>query len=460
MNLRKTTETPSPVAPPAQTRTRRTLLFFAVAVTALLLAGLAQRAGWLIPNKLEAPVASRAPAGGGGSVAALPASADSPVAPRRTSSERTDDERQYLLEFLRRRLELSDALPNQAVLQFRSPAALSAFLRRADAGGLPILGRIDALSLVRLGYDRVEQLRDALAADPSACADVGVNFLVLVPDVLQTEDRPAGAGMASYQGLGFLSAIGADADRSAWGQGVTIAVVDTGVEDHPTFAPGQVVHYDLVNDDQPFDGHGTAMASLIAGQSGAAPGVAPASQILDVRVADSLGYSDTFTVAAGIVQAADAGAQVINISLGSYGDSQAVREAVAYAESKGAVIVSSAGNEQTTDQLTFPAAIATVISVGGIDARGQQAYFANSGSGLVIAAPAVGIQSAYGQHFLIVGDGTSQAAAITSGVVAYGIAGKLTSHATAADWLRKNAQPLALPPERAGAGQVHIPAVP
>ncbi len=439
----------------------RTFLLFAAALVAVLLAGLTRHTGWRLLGSHQAPaVAERTLADAGESAVASRTSADPQLDRHAKAAEDADAEGQQLLKFLRRRLDRSGALPNQAVLQFRSPAALRAFLRRAAAAGLPILGQIDALSLVRLGYDRVEQLRNALADDPSACADVGVNYLVRVPDVLQTEERGAGAGMASFQGLGYLGAIGADANRSTWGQGVTVAVVDTGVEDHPTFGPGQVTHYDLVNDGQPFDGHGTAMASLIAGQAGAAPGIAPASQIIDVRVADGQGNSDTFAVASGIVQAADAGAQVINISLGSYGDSQAVREAVAYAEDKGAVVVSSAGNEQAADQLTFPAAIATVISVGGIDAAGEQAYFANSGKGLVIAAPAVGIQSAYGTRFLILGDGTSQAAAMTSGAVAYGIAAKQTTPATAAEWLQQNALPLVLPPERAGAGQLHIPSAP
>jgi hypothetical protein len=228
------------------------------------------------------------------------------------------------------------------------------------------------------------------------------------------------------------------------------------VEDHPTFRKGQITHLDLVNDGQPFDGHGTAVASLIGGQHEQASGVAPATRILDVRVANSQGQSNSFTLAEGIVQAADAGAQVINISLASYGDAAVVREAVAYAQGKGAVVVAAAGNDQTANQLAYPAAIESVVSVGGVDANFQQAYFANSGHGLDVTAPAVGIQSAYGPHSIVIGDGTSQATAITSGVVAFGLSSGFTTAGGAADWLKQNALPLPLSPERGGAGMTRI----
>jgi thermitase len=182
--------------------------------------------------------------------------------------------------------------------------------------------------------------------------------------------------------------------------------------------------------------------------------VAPASSILDVRVADSEGYSDTFTLAAGIVQAVDAGALVINVSLGSYGDSQALRDAVAYAESKGAVVVAAAGNDHTSNQIAFPAAISSVVSVGGVDANLQQAYYSNSGQGLDVSAPGVGIQSAYGADMLVVGDGTSQATAIASGVLAYAISHGVTPGESAAAWLKQNAQPLSQSTDRVGAGIV------
>ena len=361
-----------------------------------------------------------------------------------------------LSRLLDQRLNGPSVIPNEALLKFRSPEDLRDFLGRAGRSGIEVLGRLDGLSAARVGFDRLDQLRALIEDDASLHEGIDANFTVMVPRGPEPEARSAGSGVAPFRGEAFLQAIGADGNRSTWGQEVTVAVLDTGVEDHPTFRKGQVTHLDLVNDGQPFAGHGTAVASLIGGRDKQASGVAPASHILDVRVANSQGESNSFTLAEGIVQAADAGAQVINISLASYGDAAVVREAVAYAQSKGAVVVAAAGNDQTANQLAYPAAIDSVVAVGGVDANFQQAYFANSGQGLDVTAPAVGIQSAYGPDSIVVGDGTSQAAAITSGVAAYGLSSGFTTVGDAAGWLKHNALPLPLSPERGGAGMTQI----
>lgn len=362
-----------------------------------------------------------------------------------------------LLKRLRHRIEAGGGVEREAVLKFKSPGAMNEFLKRAQRHGIRILGRLDRLRALRVGYDQLEHLREAIGDGADLLDDMGGNFIVRVPDFLQAEDRPDGVGTASFKGRGFLNAVHAIGDRSSWGQGVTVAVVDTGVENHPTFEDGQITHYDLVQDGKPFDGHGTAMASLIAGQDWQAPGIAPAAHILDVRVIDGDGYGSSFKLAEGILLAADNGARVINVSLGFYGDSQVVRDAVAYAQSKGAVVVGSAGNDATSNLLAYPAAIASVVSVGGVDAKLQQAYFSNSGQGLDVTAPGVGIQSAYGKDSIVEGDGTSQAAAIASGVLAAAISTGATTSWSAADWLKANALDLALPPERGGDGMVQAP---
>jgi thermitase len=370
------------------------------------------------------------------------------VAPRRS-----EEERQLLR--LQHRLDRPGARPHEALLKFPTAEAMRAFLARAKKNGLAVLGQIAALSVARIGYGQLDQLRLALQ-EVGTEVEVDANFIARIPDILQKEDRPAGSGTAAFNGDGFLEAVGATGDRATWGQGVTVAVVDSGVENHPTFAANQITHVDLVNDGQVFSGHGTAMASLIAGQNWQAAGVAPAAQILDIRVADAQGVSESFTLASGIMQAADAGAQIINISLGSYGDSAAVGDAIIYAQGKGAVILAAAGNDAAGHQLNFPASVASVISVGGVDANFAQAYFSNSGVGLDVVAPAVGIQSAYGKTYLIVGDGTSQATAIVSGVLAQAIASGATTSAGAADWLAQHAKQLGLPAERVGSGLVQV----
>ena len=393
-----------------------------------------------------------------------PSPAQTPSKPAATSTvqaapalSKTD---RLMTGLLQRMQKNSYALPNQAVIRFRSLEEMYQFLRLAASHKLPVLGRLDALKSVRIGYNSAEQLRNVLLDAGDICNSLDVNYYASNPNILQQQNlttKPAGGHVPYSDTGGFLPAIGANTDRSTWGQNVVVAVVDSGVEDHPTFAPGQVTHYDLVKDGQPFNGHGTAMASLIAGQDPQAPGVAPASKIVDVRVMNSQGEGDGFTLAEGIVQATNAGATVINLSVSSYGDSLDVRNAVAYAENRGSVVVAASGNDNTADQLAFPAAISSVISVGGVDAEKNTAYFSNSGDGLTVAAPAVGIQSAYGTNKLVLGDGTSQATAITSGILAYGIANGSTTPTGAAAWLQTNALPLNQPAKNVGAGMVQIP---
>jgi thermitase len=428
-----------------------------IALAALLLVLLAGNRDWWNPDRPSPhaqPVTVTAPPVH--HVAHLPPDPARAQMPRAVPTAPSSEERQW--QQLRSRLERNHAIPHEAVIRFPSAAALNDFLRRARGWKIAVMGRLDAVSAVRVGFKDLDSLRDVIGTGVAMVENLDANYEVRVPDFLQEEDRPGGVGSASFGGLGFLEAIGAGGDRSTWGVGVTVAVVDSGVDNHPTFGENQVTHYDLVNDGQPFNSHGTAMASLIAGQDPQAPGVAPGSHILDVRVADSTGTSDSFTLAAGIVQAVDAGAHVINISLGSYGDSQAVRDAVNYAESRGAMVVAAAGNDETVNQLAFPAAISSVISVGGVDAKLQQAYYSNSGAGLDISAPGVGIQSAYGTGQLAIGDGTSQAAAITSGVLAYGLSSGATTAPNGLNWLKEDALPLSQPPDRVGAGMVQTKA--
>jgi subtilisin family serine protease len=120
----------------------------------------------------------------------------------------------------------------------------------------------------------------------------------------------------------------------------------------------------------------------------------------------------------GIVMATDRGAQIINISMGGYDDSEVLREAVAYALQKGVIIVAAAGNE-SYDQLAFPARIPGVVSIGSVDGKGVQAYFSDSGPGLMFVTPGVGLPVAWDTNMMAMASGTSQSAGVASGVFAY-----------------------------------------
>lgn len=343
----------------------------------------------------------------------------SSVPPDLGTSPLTEEELNARLDaLLRQRVQAVGAIENEAILRFKSREAYEGFLRRASAAGLKLLSQLDGFLAVRVGYDSIDALRRELTGNLDDIEDVGANFLFKIPGVPEIEDR-TNAGAAPF-GTSLFSSLGADGNRSAWGSGVTVAVLDAGLTAHPTFARGQVVgHIDLIKDGEAFNGHGDAMGSLIGGTAEGAEGVAPAAKLLDVRIFDGAGEGDSFVLAQGIREAVDRGAQIINISGAGYGDSALVRQAITYAQQNDVTIVAAVGNEQAGVK-AYPAAYPGVISVSGVDRTGKLAYFSNSGEP-TLAAPAVSVPSAYSSDGLaayVYGSGTSQAAALVSGAAA------------------------------------------
>lgn len=317
---------------------------------------------------------------------------------------------------LRQPLTAADAITGEALLCFRTPEALTAFLGRAGSLGIEVLAHDGRLRAVRVRLRDANGLERDLASHASEYESVGPNFYVRIPAPPPVNTENAN-GHEPFRSQG-LEMIGASADRSGWGQGVTVAVIDSGISSHPSLQNAQITHIDLVNDGSAMNGHGTAMASLIAGQAAGVGGVAPAAKLLDIRVADSEGESHTALLSSGIVRAVDLGARVINISLGSRTSAPMLAAAVDYALNHHAVIVAAAGNDHL-GALSMPAGLTGVLSVGAVDAEGVPAWFTNLGEGLTLVAPGVGIVSGYSDGRLVIGSGTSQATAITSGVVAY-----------------------------------------
>jgi subtilisin family serine protease len=164
-------------------------------------------------------------------------------------------------------------------------------------------------------------------------------------------------------------------------------------------------------------GHGTAVASIIAGNESSQLGLAPAVSLLSIRVLNSAGEGDSFTVAEGIVQAVDRGAKVINLSLGGTGESKVLKNAVDYAHRNGALVVAAVGNEGV-GEVSYPAKFDHVIGVTSVDANGRQSSFANYGEGVDIAAPGVGVFAAWEDEGLVAFSGTSTATAFISGALA------------------------------------------
>ena len=145
--------------------------------------------------------------------------------------------------------------------------------------------------------------------------------------------------------------------------------------------------------------HGTLVAGILAVS-------APAAMIMPLRAFDDNGQSDEFILAKAIRYAADHGAQVINMSFGSLVDSGVVRGACNYASAKGAILVSSAGNNSTSAP-QYPAAYNSVTAVSATNILDIKAAFSNYGSYVGIDGPGVNIVSAYPGSLYAVVSGTS-----------------------------------------------------
>lgn len=235
--------------------------------------------------------------------------------------------------------------------------------------------------------------------------------------------------------------------QEAWqttkGAGITVAVLDTGVEDdHPDLAGNVLEGKDMVGfgaerGDRAWARHGTAMAGIIAGHGHGAGngdgvmGIAPEAKILPVRVILEDGdparararSTRGNALAEGIRWAADHGADVINLSLGD--DSKSAHpeagedEAVQYALKKGAVVVASAGNGgEKGDHISYPAAYPGVIAATAVDRYGTRASFSTRRWYATVSAPGVDVVIADPDRKYYEGWGTSAAAAFVSGAVA------------------------------------------
>lgn len=235
----------------------------------------------------------------------------------------------------------------------------------------------------------------------------------------------------------------AEAWQTTKGAGVTVAVLDTGVEaDHPDLAGNVLPGKDLVRfgaepGDRAWARHGTAMAGIIAGH-GHGPGnadgvlgIAPEAKILPVRVILEDGDPSRAkarstrgnALAEGIRWAADHGADVINLSLGD--DSASAHpeptedQAIQYALKKGVVVVASAGNGgEKGDRISYPAAYPGVIAATAVDRAGTRASFSTRRWYATVSAPGVDVVIADPDHKYYEGWGTSAAAAFVSGAAA------------------------------------------
>ncbi|HEY4463597.1 MAG TPA: S8 family serine peptidase [Streptosporangiaceae bacterium] len=269
--------------------------------------------------------------------------------------------------------------------------------------------------------------------------------------VLALGAPPASADTVRDGQQWVLNMLGApDAWATSQGAGVTVAVLDSGVDPGVSDLAGSVIGGpDLTGVSTPASSpdwgqHGTWMASIIAGH-GHGPagdsgivGVAPAAKILSVRVIpdkNDPGYGTyeheqetkvQTSLATGIRYAVDHGADIVSMSIGYSVPSAAVRSALQYANGHGVVVVASSGNSGGTPfvqrhdfaPLSFPADYPGVIGVAAVGTGGSAAGFSSENLSVQVAAPGVNVpaQGRDGQYWLV--SGTSPACALVAGVAA------------------------------------------
>lgn len=306
-------------------------------------------------------------------------------------------------------LQRKGAIPNEALLTFRDRAAFDKFLAEAAAAGLHVKGQDSGTLAVRVGFDDPADLRKYLADHHEDGAKVAANFYVSAPEVPSPADR-ASSNNVPFGNSG-LNSIGVS-NNANFGKGVIIAVLDSAVSPESVFG-NRLSSKQLAEQASPDLSHGTAVASIAGGVNGVAPG----STLLSLAVVGADGMSDSFTLGQGIRAAVDAGARVINISLGSYGDSQYLADSVAYAQTQGAVVVASNGNDGYTNS-TYPARYPGVIAVGAIDVYGQVVSFSNASQNYGLTAPGLEVTAAVPGGQMEAFSGTSAAAPFVTGAIA------------------------------------------
>ena len=225
-----------------------------------------------------------------------------------------------------------------------------------------------------------------------------------------------------------LTAIGVP---SVWsitrGAGVTVAVIDSGSGPHPDLDANMEVGRTIIDSiesagmrDVSDEGHGTHVAGIIAaaadnGVGGA--GVAPQARILPIRTLEPNGEGTARDVSKAVRFAVDAGAKVINLSLGRNSEYTPLTSAIQYAVDRNVLVVAAAGNYGADSGPVWPAASDLTLAVTAVDRTNNVTSFDQRGDYIDLAAPGTSILSTARNDYELQ-SGTSMAAAFVSGAAA------------------------------------------
>ena len=326
------------------------------------------------------------------------------------------------------------AVPKQAVITLAPGENIGGFnLRFGTTTVEPVPGTTSTVVKLPNGVDFGELSVEMIETEE--CDSAEPNWYSETPEGTQGT-IPFYEGNHNFddvRGQGAMMRVDAPAvPTTITGSGVVVAVLDTGIDaTHPDLA-GAVLNagYDFIDDDADpseerigldldgdgnFDegaGHGTHIAGIIHA-------IAPGAALLPVRVLDTEGWGTATTVAQGILFAHQAGADVINLSLGMYVKSEIIKQAIEQVADAGVIVVNAAGNRGEDDRDHFPARMSDVISVAATDENDARAAFSNYGPHITISAPGTEVLSTVSeQEGYALWDGTSMAAPIVTGAVA------------------------------------------
>ncbi|MES9699972.1 MULTISPECIES: S8 family peptidase [Bacillus] len=252
---------------------------------------------------------------------------------------------------------------------------------------------------------------------------------VVVPKVLKTTHSQKNYGISIVNAEDFWQ-------EGYKGQGVNIAVIDSGCDYHEELNRNIIDVFNLTTDDNgnlnvvtDHYGHGTHVAGIIAATNESnLIGIAPEANLVIIKVINQQGNSDAQTLIKGIELALNWRGKngekidIINLSLGSKKDNEELRNVIKFAVSQNVFIVTAAGNEgdgsDITDELSYPGFYEEVIQIGAIDEEFRLAKFSNTNSTIDYLSPGDKIFSTYKDNTYQTLSGTSMAAPQASGAIA------------------------------------------
>lgn len=280
---------------------------------------------------------------------------------------------------------------------------IAALGERLGVTFVPSSGQFDVDEIYTARTSNPAALLAALRADPDVeAADYQVEYSIPETELAATEAAPGelephDPGFPNDPKFHLQWHLDQIHMKGAWkraqGEGVIVAVIDTGVAKVPDLAATELVGgYNFVgNSDDATDdhGHGTHVAGTIAQSTNNGVGVAGVAfkaKIMPIKVLSARGSGSVSGIAEGIRFAADHGAKVINMSLGGPIASSVLSKAIDYAHQKGVVVVCAAGNDGR-GKVSYPAAYPHSIAVASTQFDETTTFYSNWGKEIDIAAP-------------------------------------------------------------------------